>query len=231
MENGMLLSNPDDIKEEWQQYFKTLLNCPVAGSPITEVIENNDTFINEISPIEVRKAISKLKNNKAPGADGIPGELWKYGEDITTSKMYELITKIWKEEKQPDEWNLGVICPVHKKGSRRKCSNYRGIAILPTAYKVLSYIILGRLEPYTEKILGDYQCGFRKNRSTTDQIFLLRQIMEKRWEYAQSLHILFVDFIKAYDSVDRDSLYNILRLFQIPEKLEMHFHQFCSILL
>ncbi|CAG4982594.1 unnamed protein product [Colias eurytheme] len=219
MENGMLLSNPDDIKEEWQQYFKTLLNCPVAGSPITEVIENNDTFINEISPIEVRKAISKLKNNKAPGADGIPGELWKYGEDITTSKMYELITKIWKEEKQPDEWNLGVICPVHKKGSRRKCSNYRGIAILPTAYKVLSYIILGRLEPYTEKILGDYQCGFRKNRSTTDQIFLLRQIMEKRWEYAQSLHILFVDFIKAYDSVDRDSLYNILRLFQIPEKL------------
>ncbi|CAG4970882.1 unnamed protein product [Colias eurytheme] len=147
-ENGMLLSNPDDIKEEWKQYFKTLLNCPVAGSPITEVIENNDTLINEISPIEVRKAISRLKNNKAPGADGIPGELWKYGEDITTSKMYELITKIWKEEKQPDEWNLGVICPVHKKGSRRKCSNYRGIAILPTAYKVLSYIILGRLEPY-----------------------------------------------------------------------------------
>ncbi|XP_061719991.1 uncharacterized protein LOC133527116 [Cydia pomonella] len=76
-----------------------------------------------------------------------------------------------------------------------------------------------KLEPYVEKILSNYQCGFRQNRSTVDQIILLKQIMEKRWEYAQPVHVVFVDFAKAYDSIDRDSLYAILRNFNIPNKL------------
>lgn len=67
--------------------------------------------------------------------------------------------------------------------------------------------------------MSDYQCGFRQNRSTVDQIFLLKQQMEKRWEYAHSIHILFVDFAKAYDSVDREALYKIMRSFGIPDKL------------
>jgi hypothetical protein len=70
-----------------------------------------------------------------------------------------------------------------------------------------------------DEIIGDHQCGFRRNRSTTDQIFYIRQILEKKWEYNGTVHKQFIDFKKAYDSVRRETLYNILIEFGIPRKL------------
>jgi hypothetical protein len=88
---------------------------------------------------------------------------------------------------------------------------------LPT--KILSNILLARLTPYVNEVIGDHQCGFRRNRSTTDQIFYIRQILEKKWEYNGTVHQLFIDFKKAYDSIKREVLYNILLQFCVPEKL------------
>ena len=90
---------------------------------------------------------------------------------------------------------------------------------MPTTYKILSNILLSRLIPYAEEIIGDHQCGFRRNRSTTDQIFCIRQILEKKWEHNEAVHQLFIDFKKAYDSVRREALYNILIECGIPKKL------------
>ena len=101
----------------------------------------------------------------------------------------------------------------------KHCNNYRGISLLPTTYKVLSNILLSRLIPYAEKVTGDHQCEFRRNRSTTDHIFCIRQILEKKWEYNEAVHRLFIDFKKAYDSVRREVLYNILIEFGVPKKL------------
>jgi hypothetical protein len=84
---------------------------------------------------------------------------------------------------------------------------------------MLSNILLSRLIPYADEIIGDHQCGFRRNRSTIDQIFYIRQILEKKWEYNGTVHRLFIDFKKAYDSVTREVLYNILIEFGIPRKL------------
>jgi hypothetical protein len=75
------------------------------------------------------------------------------------------------------------------------------------------------LIPYANEIIGDHQCRFRLNRSTTDQIFYIRQIQEKKWEYNGTVHQLFIDFKKAYDSVKREVLYNILLEFGTPKKL------------
>jgi hypothetical protein len=83
----------------------------------------------------------------------------------------------------------------------------------------LSNILLSRLIPYAEEIIGDHQCGFRCNRSTTDHIFCIRQLLEKKWEHNEAVHQLFIDFKKAYDSVGREALYNILIGFGIPKKL------------
>jgi sorting nexin-29 len=69
------------------------------------------------------------------------------------------------------------------------------------------------------EIIGDHQCGFHRDRSTTDQIFYIRQILEKKWEYIGMVHQLFIDFKKAYDSIKREVLYNILLEFGIPKKL------------
>jgi sorting nexin-29 len=75
------------------------------------------------------------------------------------------------------------------------------------------------LTPYAEEIIGDHQCGFRHSRSTTDHIFSIRQILEKKWEYNEVVHQLFLDFKKAYNSVRREVLCNILIEFGIPMKL------------
>jgi hypothetical protein len=69
------------------------------------------------------------------------------------------------------------------------------------------------------EIIGDHQCGFCRNRSTTDQIFYIWQILEKKWEYNGTVHRLFIDFKKACDSVTRENLYNILLEFGVPKKL------------
>jgi len=79
--------------------------------------------------------------------------------------------------------------------------------------------LLSRLIPYTQEIMGNHQCGFRRNRSTTDHIFCIRQILEKKWEHNEAVQQLFIDFKKAYDSVRREVLYNILIEFGIPKKL------------
>ncbi|CAG4947204.1 unnamed protein product [Colias eurytheme] len=94
----------------------------------------------------------RLKNNKAPGIDGLPSEIWKYGGGALQSRLYEVLRRIWDSEQQPQEWNMAIICPIHKKGCKKKCTNYRGIALLPTAYKVLSYVLQKRLEVYARKI-------------------------------------------------------------------------------
>ena len=89
---------------------------------------------------------------------------------------------------------------------------------MPTIYRILSNILLFKVTPYTEEVIGDHQCGFRRNRSTTDHIFCIRQILEKKWKNNEAVHQLFIDFKKAYDSV-REVLYNILIEFGIPVTL------------
>jgi hypothetical protein len=98
-----------------------------------------------------------------------------------------------------DQWKQSIIVPIHKKDDRTDCNNYRGISLLSTLYNILSNIFLLRLVTYIDEIIGDDQCGFRHNRSTSDQIFCIHQILEKKWEYNETVHQLFIDFKKAYE--------------------------------
>jgi hypothetical protein len=165
-------------------------------------------------------AIEKLKRHKSPVIDQILAELIIAGGRIIRSDVHKLINSIWNKEELPEQWKESIIVPIYKKGHKTDCSNYRGISLLSTTYKILSNILLARLTPsYAEEIIGDLQCGFRCNWSTTDHIFCIRQILEKKWEYNESVHQLFIDFRKSYDSVRREVLYNILIEFGIPMKL------------
>jgi hypothetical protein len=74
---------------------------------------------------------------------------------------------------------VSIIVPIHKTGDKTDCNNYRGISLLSTSYTILLNILLSRLSPYMDEIIEDHQCGFRRNRTTTDQIFCIRQILEK----------------------------------------------------
>ena len=133
--------------------------------------------------------------------------------------IHKLIIAIWNKEELPGERRESIIVPIHKQVDKTDCNSYRGLSLLPTTYKILSNILLSRLIPYAAEIIGDHQCGFRRNRSTTDHIFCICQIFEKKWEHNEAVHQLFIDFKKAYDSVRREALYNILIEFGIPKKL------------
>ena len=112
------------------------------------------------SAFEVKLAIEKLKSHKSPGIDQIPAELIKAGGRTIRYEIHILIISIWNKEELPEEWKESNIVPIYKKGDKTDCSNYRCISLLPTTYSILSNILLSRLTPYAEEIIGDHQCGF-----------------------------------------------------------------------
>uniref|UniRef100_A0A2S2Q1H0 Transposon TX1 uncharacterized protein n=1 Tax=Sipha flava TaxID=143950 RepID=A0A2S2Q1H0_9HEMI len=133
--------------------------------------------------------------------------------------IWQVIKKVWVTEEFPEDWKTSLICPIHKKGDKQDHNNYREIALLNVAYKMFSNCILTRLKEKAEQTIGEYQGGFRPGKLTTDQIFIIRQSYQKTWEFDKEINTLFVDFKKAYDSIHREILINILKAFDFPQKL------------
>lgn len=153
------------------------------------------------------------------GEDEISADILKAGGPIITKMIHKIIIDVWNEEKLPDEWNESIITPLHKKGDRQNCANYRGISLLNHTYKVLSKIIQNRLEVCTNSIIGEHQSDFIKGRSTTEQIFILKETVARYWEFSKKCYILFIDFTKAYDSLSRPKIWQQMEKFGLPKKL------------
>jgi hypothetical protein len=142
-------------------------------------IHTAESVVPEPSLVEVEIVIGKLKSYKSPGTDQIPAELIKAGCETLYPEIHRLICPIWNKEELPQQWKESIIVPIHKKGDKIHCNNYRGISLLSTAYKILPNILLARLTPYVNEIIGDHQCGFRRNRSTMDHILHSADTREK----------------------------------------------------
>ena len=121
----------------------------------------------------------------------------------------------WKLGKAPRDWQTVTIIPIFKKGDRKDCANYRGISLLSLPGKVYAKCLERRCRDIVEPAMEDGQCGFRPGRSTTDQIFTLRQIFEKSWEYAKDVYACFVDLENAGDRVPREKHWNMLQSYGI----------------
>jgi hypothetical protein len=117
----------------------------------------------------------------SPSTDQIPAELIEAGGETLRYEIQLFINFIWSKEELPDQWKESIIVRVQKKGDETDCStsNYRGISLISTSYKILSNNLLSRLSPCIDEIIGDHQCGFRHNISTADQIFCIRQMLKK----------------------------------------------------
>ena len=168
---------------------------------------------------EVVDAIDATREGKAPGKCEIPAEIWKHGGTKIVSKLHQLILSVWSEENVPQDWKDASIVPIFKKGSRKDCGNYRGISLLSIAGKILSRVLLDRINMYIAPVvIPESQCGFRSGRGTMDMIFCLRQTQEKCIEQNMPLYAVFIDFTKAFDTVSRDGLWQVLTKFGCPAK-------------
>ena len=114
---------------------------------------------------------------------------------------------------------LSFFIPIPKKGNAKECSNYRTIALLSHASQVRLKILQARLQQYVNHELPDVQAGFRKSRGTRDQIVNIRWIMEKARELQKNIYFCFVDYAKAFDCVDHNKLWKILKEMGIPDPL------------
>jgi hypothetical protein len=189
-----------------------------AGGVRQTEMHTAEPFVPQPSASQVELTTERLKRFITPDVDQILAELLQAGVETLHSEICKLIKLIQNKEELRCQWKSQLFYLFTKWVVKSDCSNYQGI-LLSTAYKILPTILLTRLTRYADEIIGDHQCGYQHNRSMPDQIFYIQQILEKKWEYNDTVHQLFIDFKKAYDSVRSEVVYNILTEFRIPRKL------------
>ena len=133
--------------------------------------------------------------------------------------MHSICQKIWKTQQWPQDWKRSVIIPIPKKGNAKECSNYCTIALISHTSKVMLKILQVSLQQHVNQELPDVQVGFRKGRGTRDQVTNICWIIKKARRFQKNIHFCFIYYAKAFDSVDHNKLWNILKEMQIPDHL------------
>lgn len=216
---------------KWQAYFQKLLNpyLPTTadddngGVHVTAEDSEGATArssqesgeLNEpITDSEVKGAIKKLKAGKACGPDGIAPEFYMYEHPVFIEFLVTLFNAIFESGIYPTEWTKSAIFALHKKGSTEDANNYRGISLLNVFGKVFSHVLNARLVTWCDQneVIPEAQGGFRAGYSTVDNIFVLQSLVQKYIGKAGGrFYVLFIDFCKAFDLVDREKLWYALR--------------------
>ena len=176
-QNGMDLTEAEDIKKRWQEYTEELyqknLHDPV----------NYDGVITHLDPdileSEVKWALGSITTNKASVGDGIPVELFQILKDDAVKVLHSIHQQIWTTQQWPQGWKMSVFIPNQKKGNAKECSKYWTFILISHTSKVMLKILQARLQQYMNSELPDVQAGFRKGRGTRDQIANICCIIKK----------------------------------------------------
>ena len=148
---------------------------------------------------------------------GIPVELFQILKDDAVKELHSIGQQIWKMQQWPQDWKRSVCIPISKKGNAKECSNYHTIALVSHASKVMLKILQAILQQYVNHEVPDVQAGFRKGRETRDQIANICWIIEKAREFQKNIYFCFIDYNKAFDCVDHNKLWKILKEMRIPD--------------
>ncbi|KAK3554961.1 hypothetical protein QTP86_001863 [Hemibagrus guttatus] len=197
------------LLDSGKKYFEDLLNP--TDTPSVEEPEAEDSEVDSfITQAEVTEVVQQLLGGKAPGVDEIRPEYLKSLDVVGLSWLTRLCNIAWRSGTVPLDWATGVVVPLFKKGDRRVCSNYRGITLLSLPGKVYSRVLERRVRPLVEPRIQEEQCGFRPSCGTLDQLYTLHRVLKGSWEFAQPVHMCFVDLEKAFDRVPCSILWEVL---------------------
>ena len=214
-QDGNIHTEKEDIRVIWREYCKKMYN--------TQTSDNEETVIFETEPEplmeEVKRAIEKLKNGKSPGCDDITAEMIREGGEESVKIYHQICCKIWKTGIWPKTWKRSIYIPIPKKGDLTLCTNYRTVALISHASKILLNIIQQRIQRKMKEEISNVQAGFQQHRGTRDHIFNLRNIIEKCREYNIDLYASFIDYSKAFDCVQHNILWKIMKEMNFPTHL------------
>ncbi|XP_044767130.1 uncharacterized protein LOC123323016 [Coccinella septempunctata] len=203
-QQGTIISDRTGIAEHIKRFYTHLYTStrpdPRATNKVICNVGSED--IPEISKQEIKAALRQMKNRKSPGEDRITCEMLKMGGVVIERSLQILLNKCLLEGNIPDTWKNAEMVLLFKKGDNGNVENYRPISLLSHMYKLLTRIITNRLTNKMDAYQPAEQAGFRKGFSTTDHLQAIRILIEKTTEYNIPLHLAFVDFYKAFDSVE-----------------------------
>lgn len=212
---GNLLVEDQAILNRWREYCEKLLNetFPRTYFPSANPVQVD---VDDIHEDEVFVAIKTSKKRKATGPDEIPVEFWMVMEEVGVKWLTVLFEKLLRGDRMPDIWRESFLIPLYKgKGDARNCDNFRSTKLMSHTMKVYERVINTRIRRDIK--LSDNQCGFVSGKSTTDAIQAMRIVMEKHRDASTDLHMIFVDFEKAFDRQARDLIWVALREQSVPE--------------
>jgi hypothetical protein len=169
---------------------------------------------------ELKCAIRKAKNHKAPGESGVPMEIWKTLDDLCLPYILDTLNEYCtNKDFDSDGWHTVVLTLVPKKGDPDLAKNYRPIALIETLNKLLASMIAMRLDGHQNEVGLKNQAGFRSGYGCPNAVGALKVALQNLSESGQDAYVLFVDIIKAFDTVNREMLWQILAKYGIPSNL------------
>ena len=176
-------------------------------------------MITHLEPIilecEVKWALESITTNKASGGDGIPVELFQILKDNMVKVLHSICQQIWKIQQWPQDWKRSVFIPIPKKGNAKECSNYHTIAVISHASKAMLKILQARLQLCVNRELPDIQGNFRKGRGTSNCPTSAGSW--KKQEFQKNIYFCFIDYAEAFDCVDHNKLWKILKEMGKPD--------------
>jgi len=218
---GKKITNRIEINRVATEFYSELYS-----NPNTEISTQTHTQIahdveheTEFTMDELCKVVKTLKNNKATGCDKICNEQIKYGGHPLLLKLLNLYNEILYTQQIPKEWSKSDIILIFKSGDRNKIDNYRPITLNTTTGKIFSKLIQARIYPLLDSQQPPEQAGFRKSYSTIEQLHTVNQLIEKGNEYQIGVHLAFIDFRKAFDSIKHNSLLLALKNQGLPPRM------------
>ena len=237
-ENGSLTADPQAISEILSSQYKSAFTSPIQqlridipGEFFRTTLQHGDKAnIDhiEIEEADVMSAIDEMRPNSATGPDGFPAILLKNCKKALAKPLKILFQSFLKCGRIPKKLKEGIVCPIHKGGSRAEAKNYRPVSLTSHISKVMERIVRRRLTTFLEEngLLSDTQHGFRSGRGCLTQLlqhydWVLKHLMDR-----SNVDVIYLDFAKAFDKVDHGMICHKLRLLGINGKLGEWLHDF-----